>query len=280
MKWKISCLQMNIVYGQPEVNYARVQERIRLAAKAAADLDLPSPPHEEAHPPEEAIPAVILLPELWTTGYDLARLPELADPDGAQTLLFLSSLAQAHRLFIIGGSYARRTGSRIFNTMPFIDRDGQVVGQYDKLHLFGLMKEPQHLQPGDHKGLFRLDRIPCAGVICYDIRFPEWIRAHALGGAEVLFVAAEWPDARLAHWRALLLARAIENQCFVVACNRVGSDPGNRFAGHSLIIDPWGQVIAEAGEEEEILSAVIDLKEVRAARSRIPVFRDRRPDCY
>jgi len=267
MKWKASCIQMDVSFGEPDDNYRRAKEWIERASagadsSTAADL------------------AVLLLPELWTTGYDLSRLAAIADRNGDRTRAFLAGLAAACGSAIVGGSYARLADDGIYNSMPFFDSSGRLLGGYDKLHLFGLMKEPEHLLPGSGMGLFRLAGILCAGVVCYDIRFPEWIRAHALAGAEVLFAAAEWPASRLEHWRALLLARAIENQCYVVACNRVGSDPDNRFAGHSLIIDPWGRILAEGGSEEQIVSAEIDLELVQDVRSRIPVFRDRRPDWY
>ncbi|WP_058304210.1 carbon-nitrogen family hydrolase [Gorillibacterium timonense] len=279
MKWKVSCIQMTIAFGQPEANYAKAEEMIRLAAAANA-CERGNGNSSLDRETGESCASLFLLPELWTTGYDLPRLSVIADPEGDQTIAFLSSLARTYQTTVIGGSYARLTANGIYNSMPFIDRDGRLLGHYDKLHLFGLMNEPSYLKPGSHKGLFQLDGIVSAGVICYDIRFPEWIRAHVLAGAEVLFVAAEWPDVRLEHWRALLIARAIENQCYVIACNRAGIDPDNRFAGHSLIIDPWGEVIAEAGLDEEVLTAIIDLNRVKEARSRIPVFKDRRPDCY
>jgi omega-amidase len=142
------------------------------------------------------------------------------------------------------------------------------------------MDEHLYLEAGEEKGLFELDNRTFGGVICYDIRFPEWIRAHTAKGAEALFVVAEWPAPRLSHWRSLLIARAIENQCFVIACNRSGSDPNNEFAGHSMFIDPWGEVIAEAGANEELLSAVIELDLVKDIRKQIPIFEDRRPDLY
>jgi omega-amidase len=93
-------------------------------------------------------------------------------------------------------------------------------------------------------------------------------------------VPAEWPEPRLSHWRHLLISRAVENQCYVVACNRAGKDPKNTFAGHSMVVDPWGEVIAEAGEDEEILFADLDLSLVQKVRSTIPVFTDRRPELY
>jgi omega-amidase len=116
--------------------------------------------------------------------------------------------------------------------------------------------------------------------ICYDIRFPEQARTLSLLGAKILFVAAEWPHPRLHHWRTLLMARAIENQMYVVACNRVGNTAIDSFFGHSMIIDPWGEIIAEGGEREEIVTARIDLTLVDHVRNRIPVFEDRRPELY
>lgn len=134
---------------------------------------------------------------------------------------------------------------------------------------------------GENKYLHNPDKIIAilAGVICYNIRFPEWIRISVLKGAKILFVAAQWPKQRFDHWRTLLLARAIENQCFVVACNRVGSDGKNDFTGHS-IIDQWGEIMAEGGEQEEIVTAKIDLNKVVQVLETIPVFADRRPDFY
>jgi len=118
-------------------------------------------------------------------------------------------------------------------------------------------------------------------TICYDLRFPELYRHYATErGAKMMIVCAEWPLMRLAHWRALLIARAIENQCFVVAVNACGETGGTVFAGHSMILDPWGKVAAEAGEGEQLLTVGIDLDEVERVRRTIPVFEDRRPDMY
>ncbi|WP_110927819.1 carbon-nitrogen family hydrolase [Bacillus massiliglaciei] len=260
MNWKISCLQMDIAYGSPMNNFAEAEKMI----EQAAELD----------------PDIIMLPELWTTGYDLTRLEEIADEQASASIHFLTEMAKKHRIHFIGGSVAKKTGSGIFNTLLIINRDGKVLKEYDKLHLFRLMDEHHYLTPGESDGLFTLDDKSCAGFICYDIRFPEWIRAHTSKGAEVLFVTAEWPEPRLAHWRALLISRAIENQAYVIACNRAGADPANVFAGHSIIIDPWGEIIAEAGNDTEILTGSIDLDKVSEARNRIPVFTDRRPEFY
>lgn len=260
MKWKISCLQMDIAYGQPDINYQVAEQWIEKAAQSKPDI--------------------VMLPELWTTGYDLTRLEEIADEEAERTITFLKNLAKKHRIHLVGGSIAKKTTEGIYNTMLIIDKDGNLLKDYDKLHLFQLMDEHHYLQPGERDGLFTLDEKVCAGFICYDIRFPEWQRAHTVRGAEILFISAEWPKTRLSHWRSLLISRAIENQAFVVAVNRSGSDPNNVFAGHSMIIDPWGDIICEAGEEKELLLGTLDLVKVTEARSKIPVFEDRRPEYY
>ncbi|WP_379158480.1 carbon-nitrogen family hydrolase [Paenibacillus sp. sgz5001063] len=256
----ISLLQLDIAFGKPQVNYAAAERKIREAAALGTD--------------------VVILPELWTTGYDLNRLAEIADPEGNATKALMSGLARELGIHIVAGSVASKNSSGITNTMYVFNRTGALAGEYSKLHLFRLMDEHLYLHPGEAKGLFTLDGTRCAGLICYDIRFPEWVRTHTALGAEVLFICAEWPLPRLAHWRALLISRAIENQCYVVACNRTGKDPANTFAGHSLIIDPWGDIVCEASEGEEILRGKIDLHRVQEIRAQIPIFTDRRPELY
>ncbi|MEH7076117.1 carbon-nitrogen family hydrolase [Neobacillus drentensis] len=260
MKLKISCLQMDIAFGDPNNNY---QSAERLIEKAQSDK-----------------PDIIVLPELWTTGYDLTRLDEIADDHALQTINFLQEAAKTYQVNFVGGSVANREESGIKNTLLIINKDGKLVHQYSKLHLFKLMDEHVYLEAGNEKGIFQLEDNKFAGAICYDIRFPEWIRVHSAAGAEALFVVAEWPLQRLSHWRALLIARAIENQCYVIACNRSGQDPNNQFAGHSLIIDPWGEVVSEAGTSEQILSAEIDINLVKEVRRQIPIFADRKPEYY
>jgi omega-amidase len=260
VKLRIACLQMDIAFGDPDKNYQVAERLIDKAAKEKPDI--------------------IVLPELWTTGYDLTRLEEIADKDASQTIEFLKSAAKKYKVDFVGGSVANQGETGVQNTLLIITKEGQLVHQYSKLHLFKLMDEHLYLKEGVKKGLFELNNRQFAGVICYDIRFPEWIRAHMAKGAEALFVVSEWPAPRLSHWRSLLIARAIENQCFVIACNRSGNDPKNQFAGHSMIIDPWGEIISEAGEGEEIVTAEIDLEIVKEIRKQIPVFEDRRPEFY
>jgi len=251
---------MDIAFGNPSENYQNAERLIEEAMKENPDI--------------------IVFPELWTTGYDLTRLDTIADKDAVNTIDFFKKAAKKYQVHFVGGSVANHSEQGVKNTLLIINNKGQLVHSYSKLHLFKLMDEHLYLEAGEEKGLFELDNRLFSGVICYDIRFPEWIRAHTSKGAEALFVVAEWPAPRLSHWRSLLIARAIENQCFVIACNRSGHDPNNEFAGHSMIIDPWGDVIAEAGATEELLSAIIELNLVKDIRKQIPIFEDRRPELY
>jgi len=260
MSLTIACIQLDIAFGNPKKNKGNVQLEIENLL--------------------EKKPDIIVLPELWTTGYDLTRLDEIADSNGTDTKKFISELSQRYNVNIIAGSVAKKTESGVTNTMYVCNRQGQIVSEYSKLHLFRLMDEHLYLQPGETEGMFALEDTVCAGFICYDIRFPEWLRLHACKGAEIMFVVAEWPLPRLHHWRTLLQARAIENQCYVIACNRAGKDPNNTFAGHSMIIDPWGEIICEADEGPGTIIAQIDLDQVKEVRNRIPVFSDRRLDRY
>ncbi|WP_445488597.1 carbon-nitrogen family hydrolase [Niallia sp. 03133] len=260
MTISISIIQMDISFGDPKTNFSVAEQKIKEAC-----LDKPD---------------IIVLPELWTTGYDLKRLNEISDKNAQKTISFLQKIALDYHVHLIGGSIANQKTDGIYNTLIIINNRGEVVHTYDKLHLFQLMDEHIYLQSGNTNGLFSLDNHHFAGMICYDIRFPEWIRTHTTKGAEALFIVAQWPLPRLAHWRSLLIARAIENQCYVIACNRSGTDPNNVFAGHSMIIDPWGEVIIEAGEGTEIVFGNIELEKVKEVRKMIPIFADRKPSYY
>lgn len=260
--WQISLIQSDISLGEPDMNERRLTEFIQSAAGASVKPD------------------VILLPEMWNTGYALNRLDDLAERDSNGIRKRMSELAARHQVQIIAGSIAEHREGKMYNTMYAYDRAGAETTSYSKIHLFRLMDEEKYLEPGDRLGMFELDGVPSGGAICYDIRFPELPRTLALNGACILFVPAQWPHPRLHHWRSLLIARAIENQMYVVACNRVGTSGADHFCGHSLIIDPWGEVIAEGSEGEEIVTGEVDLALVGEVRERIPVFSDRRPQHY
>ncbi|MCJ7843650.1 carbon-nitrogen family hydrolase [Lederbergia sp. NSJ-179] len=257
---KIGCIQLDVVFSDPKTNFAQVEKWVRTAASQGTEL--------------------VVLPEMWNTGFDLPHLEQLADHDGKQTKGLLSQLAKELNIHIVGGSVATKKGDHFYNTMYIYSNKGELVSEYDKAHLFQLMDEHLYLQAGNTINRFSLDGIEAGGVICYDIRFPEWLRVHALDGAKVLFVPAQWPKQRVDHWQVLLQARAIENQCFVIAVNRRGSDPNNEFNGHSMIIEPWGNVLWTGTENEELAIIDVDFSIVSEIRERIPVYDDRRPDLY
>ncbi|MCG3420947.1 carbon-nitrogen family hydrolase [Oceanobacillus jordanicus] len=256
----VALLQIDITFGDPVANEEKVERKFASLKEKKVD--------------------VVVLPELWTTGYDLTRLEEIADSNGERSLSFLSRLAQKYDVHLVAGSVAKRTERGVTNSMFVINSNGELVKEYAKAHLFRLMEEEKHLVEGSENGIFELAGIKSAGVICYDIRFPEWIRTHMLDNTKVLYVVAEWPAKRIDHWKALLISRAIENQCYVVACNRVGADPNNQFGGHSMIVGPWGEILEEADDEETILYSELDVEQVDDVRQRIPIFSDRRPDIY
>jgi predicted amidohydrolase len=166
------------------------------------------------------------------------------------------------------------------NTSILFDPQGQQAGLYRKIHLFGVMNEDEHLAPGQHLTTVETSWGQSGLAICYDLRFAEMFRTYALNGVNMVYLPAEWPHPRLAHWQTLLRARAIENQMFMVGVNRVGHDGTYSFFGHSAIIDPWGNAVVEGGETEVLLTATIETDLVAEVRQKIPVFKDRRPELY
>jgi predicted amidohydrolase len=254
---QISLIQMDITLGEPEVNRQRV-------AELTSGLS-----HRD----------VILLPELWSTGYRLDQAEQLAEDLQGPSVQLMQQVAREHHSYL-GGSILGRKDGAVYNQLVLVSPQGTVVTTYEKVHLFGLMQEDQHLAPGGGLVVAPVLDVTAGLAICYDLRFPEMYRQYMQAGASMLLLSSEWPNPRMEHWRTLLRARAIENQFFVVACNRVGSDLNNTFFGHSLIIDPWGEILAEGGEAEQVIDCEIDLGLVAAARKRLPALQDRRVDLY
>jgi predicted amidohydrolase len=142
------------------------------------------------------------------------------------------------------------------------------------------MDEEKYLQPGDQPVVHDLPWGRTGVAICYDLRFPELFRGYALAGALMTVIPAEWPSARIEHWRTLLRARAIENQMIVVGCNRTGYDGDEKFGGHSALLDAWGEPVVEGGDQPVLLTGSLDISSVSQVRRKIPIFEDRRPDLY
>lgn len=256
----ISLGQMDVKLGQPEQNLAQVRAMTAEAARRGSD--------------------VVVFPELWSTGYDLENAGRYATPTHEGIFAELSALAREYRIAITGSCLSLLGPGRYGNTAVFFAPDGRALGEYSKIHLFRLMDEEQYLTAGERLAMVETEAGAAGLAICYDLRFPELFRRYALAGARLVFLPSEWPHPRLAHWQTLLRARAIENQLFMVACNRVGTSKNTAFFGHSCIIDPWGECVVEGGELEMLLTATIDPAVVTEIRARIPVFEDRRPELY
>jgi len=255
----ISLAQIAPAWARPELNLARTRELAIEAGRRGSEL--------------------ILFPELWLSDYDLVHAREYASAPGAGAFALLSDVARQSGVHLLG-SLLEMDEEQIYNTAALFAPNGELVATYRKMHLFAPMEEAQYLAPGDALPVFDLPWGRCALAICYDLRFPEVFTHYADAGTRIVFLVAQWPHRRCTHWRTLIRARAIENQIFVAACNRVGEAGGERFGGHSVICDPWGRAVVEAGEDEVLLTATIDLALVEQARTQFPFFADRRPELY
>ena len=259
---RVGILQLDVQVGDRKVKFSRVDELLSRAF-------FPS-----------KLPTAIVLPELWDTGYALEKAQALASDEGKETATFLGDLAKKYNTWFIGGSTLAKTTAGIKNRAQVIDPRGELIAYYDKVHRFPLMDEDKYLAPGDRDCIFNWEGFKSGCVICYDLRFCEWIRCYALKGIKALFISAEWPAARAKHWDILLKARAIENQMYVISCNRCGSTEKDTFDGGSLVVDPWGEVLLDAGNLEGLWFVDIDISKVDQARSTVPVFKDRVPTLY
>lgn len=258
---KVSCLQMNMEFGNPSKNFAHAKQLICEAMKENPD--------------------VLVLPETWNTGFfPKDNLFELSCNDGDEVKDSIGSLAKEYGVNIVAGSVSNVRGNNVYNTAFVFDRKGTCIEQYDKTHLFTPMGEDSFYTAGNRLCRFTLDGISCGIVICYDIRFPELVRTIALPGLDMLFVVSQWPKVRKSHLRTLTTARAIENQMFVACCNSCGIAENTVFGGNSAVINPLGETLTLAGENEEIISAECDMKMLTEIRGSIPVFRDRCQELY
>lgn len=257
---RIALIQTDVAYGNPEANRSHLTELINKAMQDSPD--------------------VIVLPEMWNTGYALKQIKEIADHNGVPGARLMAELAAQFGVNIVAGSVADEREGQVYNTSYIYDRRGKEVARYSKVHLFGLMDEGNYLARGSSRVTFSLDGVECGIMICYDLRFPELARGLALDGAQVLFVPAQWPHPRLHPWRTLMQARAIENQVFTIGVNRVGQEGKAVFFGNSMVVDPLGEVVVQGSEKEEILIAEIDLRQVEKARRYMTCFSDRFPAAY
>jgi deaminated glutathione amidase len=235
---------------------------------------------------------VILLPEKWNAWLDGPGLRDQAERfDAGPTVEIMSDWARAHRVNLIGGSIAiLGDGDRVGNVSIVYDREGAQTATYTKIHLFDVdvggisYRESDGTEPGSEPVVAEIDGVRFGLTVCYDLRFPELYRALALdGGATVLTVPSNFTLLTgMAHWELLLRARAVENQAFVLATGQHGYPGGlNKPSyGHSMIIDPWGTVLAQAPDGDGVIVADLDMAALADIRERLPALRHRRPETY
>jgi predicted amidohydrolase len=234
---------------------------------------------------------VVLLPEKWNAIGGVETLHEAAETiEGGESVEAMRGWASRHGITLVGGSITERREGRekLSNTSLVFDPDGELVAVYRKIHLFDVdvgghrSRESEAEEPGEEPVVARLEGWPIGLTVCYDLRFPELYRILALEGAELVTVPAHFTlYTGKDHWQVLLRARAIENQNYVAAAAQIGETiPGKPSYGRSLIVDPWGLVVAQAPDEETVISAELDRARLLDVRRTLPSLANRVPDAY
>ncbi len=254
---KLICCQFDIAWENKAANFKKVRALLG-----------------GTHVPKRSL---VLLPEMFSTGFSM-NVTETNEDARAEAESFLSELARDLEAFVLGGVVRTAPTGKGLNQAVAFSPAGEEIGRYTKMQPFTLGTEAEHYEAG-HAGIaFDWEGAIVAPFICYDLRFPELFRRAVPAGAEIFPVIANWPVARIQHWITLLQARAIENQAFVAGVNRCGNDPKLSYNGRSLIIDPHGNILADAGEREGVISANVDLAALRQWRKDFPALRDMRED--
>jgi deaminated glutathione amidase len=233
-----------------------------------------------------------VLPEVWTgVGFSNAEAyRQIAEEVPGPTTRALSEKAKRYSMTIVGSLYEKR-GNRYFNSAPVIGPDGEILGRYDKTHLFDApnrvdipsgYRESDKVDAGADLPVFLTPAGHIGVSVCSDLRFPEVYRELALKGAKVIVVASAFLSPRHDHWEFFLRARATENQCWVVASGQVGKDPESDLAyvGRSMVVDPWGVIVAQAPDCEYVLTTTIDLDHIDHVKQLYPLMDQRRPELY
>ncbi len=230
-------------------------------------------------------PDLIVLPEVFNTGVDHNDVLKYAEPiPGGPTTDLMSKLAKKYSANIVAGSYVEKMpGGDHKNTSVVLDRQGEIIGKYHKIHLFNYhgSEEGKFVTPGCAANIVRTDIGKIGLTICFDVRFPELYRCLAYAGADIITNVAAFPYPKYEHWITLHKARAIENLSYVVTvnqCGRVGIKRQN--LGMSMVINPWGDIIASAGTDEGVMMAEIDLKYQKKTREAFPILKDRNMEAY
>jgi predicted amidohydrolase len=250
----VTGLQFDIAWENKPANFTTVR---RLLAQAAA------PKH-----------SLVVLPEMFATGFSM-NVNAVAESYGGETEQLLSGTAKEFGIYLMAGAPMRGKDGRARNKALVFSPTGELLAFYAKMRPFTPGGEKEHYVAGEHSVTFRWSEATVSPFVCYDLRFPELFREAAAAHRPELFtVIASWPDKRIHHWVALLQARAIENQAYVIGVNRIGKDPYYNYCGRSLIVDPQGTILADAGSAEGFISAQLDLPNLRKYREGLPFLAD------
>ena len=249
----LAAVQLDIVWEDKPANFSRVRSLL---------ADAPPPPG-----------SLIVLPEMFATGFSM-NLNVTRQNGVREDETFLAALAREHRAFVLGGVVSRGSWEKGRNEAVAFSPAGELVARYTKIHPFSLGGEAEGHEAGREVVTFDCAGFTAAPFVCYDLRFPEIFRAAAKWGANLFIVIALWPAKRQQHWLTLLQARAIENQAYVIGVNRVGTEPQFTYSGRSVVVDPHGVILADAGEQERVLRASVELETVTAWRRDFPALRD------
>jgi predicted amidohydrolase len=252
---KVAVVQHDIVWEDKDANFARLAPQIEAASGAGARL--------------------VVLTETFSTGFSM-RTERTAEPEGGPSSQFLASQAKEHGVWLCGSCpEVAEEGSPPYNSLVLAGPDGEVVARYRKLHRFTYGGEDRTFSAGSSPVTVDIEGLRASLFVCYDLRFADdwWVLAP---DTDAYICPANWPDTRRAHWQALLRARAIENQAYVIACNRVGQGGKLRYAGDSAIVDPMGETLASGAATEALLVAEVDPARVAEVRAEFPFIADRR----
>ncbi len=246
----LAFLQIPLVWESPQANRLAVESYLKEKDLSKTDL--------------------LVLPETFTTGFSM-KATHLAEGMNGVTLKWMQSIATKYST-LIGGSIMVKENGNVYNRFLIVGPDG-LQGQYDKKHLFGLGAEKELITAGVNREVLDINDWRVNLQICYDLRFPVWMRNT--DHTELIVLVANWPAPRIAAWRALLVARAIENQCYVLGVNRLGEDGnGLSYTGDSLLVDPAGQILVDAGIQEGLFSASIDKDILTNFQQKFPFLKD------
>ncbi|MFA5863292.1 MAG: carbon-nitrogen family hydrolase [Phycisphaerae bacterium] len=223
--------------------------------------------------------SLVVLPEMFATGYS-KNLSAVVDDNARPTERFLAEIAKQFGVYILAGMVAYSESEKASNQAIVFDPQGRELIRYNKLHPFSYENEGDYYAPGDNIVTFDWAGFTVAPFVCYDLRFPEIFRQAVRQGVTLFVIIANWPKAREMHFKTLLAARAIENQAYVIGVNRCGHTPKLTYAGHSMVIDPRGQALIDAGETETLIQTVLNLDYLNTYRQEFPVLRDIRPEFF